>query len=174
MTLDDNMSKCVLANRVCHAANPAQHPLWVLPNTLCGVTQAAVRLNTLAKLLVPDFVSCFISRWAATSRVTDDDVGRLRDCGASGRGCEAKRARRTAARAATTKTQSRASRCQHPPCSSLIPVDFGLIVKVPKFHLSDSPRNNLSDSPRNIFQNLYQNRLDGPIACHVLVQILDF
>ena len=31
-------------------------------------------------------------------------------------------------------------------------------------------RENLADSMRNIFRNLYQNRLDGPIACHVLIQ----
>ena len=31
-------------------------------------------------------------------------------------------------------------------------------------------RENLADSTRNIFRNLYQYRLDGPIACHVLVQ----
>ena len=31
-------------------------------------------------------------------------------------------------------------------------------------------RENLADSTRNIFRNLHQNRLDGPVACHVLVQ----
>ena len=31
-------------------------------------------------------------------------------------------------------------------------------------------RENLADSTRKLYKNLYQNRLDGPIACHVLVQ----
>ena len=31
-------------------------------------------------------------------------------------------------------------------------------------------RKNLADSTRNIIKNLYHSRLDGPIACHVLVQ----
>ena len=31
-------------------------------------------------------------------------------------------------------------------------------------------REDVADSKRNNFKNLYQNRLDGPIACHVLVQ----
>ena len=31
-------------------------------------------------------------------------------------------------------------------------------------------RENLADSTRKLFKNLYQDLLDGPVACHVLVQ----
>ena len=32
-------------------------------------------------------------------------------------------------------------------------------------------RENLADSTRQLFKKLYQDRLDGPVACHVLAQI---
>jgi len=35
-------------------------------------------------------------------------------------------------------------------------------------------RENLADFNEKLFQNLYQSRLDGPVTCHVLVQISRF
>ena len=49
-------------------------------------------------------------------------------------------------------------------------LDLTTHLNISEIFLIERLRENLADPTRNIFNNLYHNRLDGPIACHVLVQ----